>query len=60
MNEKFQPVRISLPFYFKNNAIEFCISIRVVDTTIECYPSFNDANPEKVTITYKNLRWVDV
>lgn len=58
MNDKFQPTRISLPFYFRDNAIEFCISIRSVGDTIECFPSFNDANPHKVTVSYSKLNWV--
>jgi hypothetical protein len=60
LEDDFRPLRISLPFYFRDNAIEFCISIRDVGDYIECYPSFNDSDPHKSTIKFTDLSWVNI
>lgn len=60
LDEKYKPMKISLPFYFKNNAIEFCITTRILDDTVECYPSFNDADPHKVSFSKSKLHWIDL
>ena len=60
LDDNFNPLRISLPFYFKENIIEFCISIKSVGEYIESYPSFNDCNPHKVYIDFKKLEWINI
>ena len=58
-DENFKPTRVSLPFYFKHNAIEFCISTRLVNSHfIDCYPSFNDCNPHRVRVEISKLDWI--
>lgn len=59
-NEDWKLLRVSLPFYFKHNAIEYCISTRHVGESIECYVSFNDCNPHKIIINKSTLEWVNL
>jgi hypothetical protein len=60
-DENFVPTRISLPFYFRQNAIEFCISTRLVNSEfIDCYPSLNDCHPHRVRISISNLDWISL
>ena len=57
----FKPLRISLPFYFRENRIEFCIScIKKDENTLACYTSMNDCSPARVEIPISNLSWVNV
>jgi hypothetical protein len=58
LNSDFKPVRLSLPFVFKSVAIEYCISMRELDSeTVQCFVSFNDSNPHKVDIKYSDIPW---
>ena len=56
----YKPLRVSLPFVFKNNTVEYCVSFRVIDENIECYPSYMDGDPFKIKFNMKDLEWIDV
>lgn len=61
LDSVFKPLRISLPFYFRENRIEFCIScIKTDENTLTCFTSMNDCNPSRVEIQISNLNWVDI
>jgi len=53
----YEPTRLSLPFYFKSLSVEYCISCRVVNNTIECYVSFMDGDPHSVIININDIIW---
>lgn len=54
------PKQISLPFCFKDTPIEYCVSFRAVDNCLECYVSFMDKDPHKITISIKSLEWISI
>jgi len=54
----YAPLKISLPFVFKNPSIEYCLSMRLIsETTLECYPSFMDSNLSKYTFSLNSVEW---
>jgi glycosyltransferase involved in cell wall biosynthesis len=60
LDSKYAPLRISLPFIFCENRIEFCIScIKKDQNTLECFTSLNDSTPRKVTIPISSLEWIN-
>lgn len=60
LNSRFKPTRISLPFFFRENRIEFCISVVKQDNFLDCYASMNDCNPARVRIPSSSLEWMNV
>lgn len=60
LDDSFCPVRVSLPFVFKSAGVEYCISTRFVDSAMECYVSFDDTNPSRMTIPMSEFEWVSV
>jgi tetratricopeptide (TPR) repeat protein len=61
LTKDYQPISVSLPFCFKSSAIEYCISVVNVDNSlIDCFVSFNDSNPHKVSIAFKELEWINL
>ena len=55
------PIRISVPFIFKTQSIEYCVGFRQMDAdTLECFPSFMDGSPSRTTIPIDSIEWVDV
>lgn len=59
-DNSWKPLRITLPFYFKQNAIEYCISTLFNGSQIECYVSFNDCNPHKAIVKESSLTWIEI
>jgi hypothetical protein len=51
------PVALSLPFVFKTANVEYCVS---VSEKLECYVSFADKNPHRVTIDQSSLEWISL
>lgn len=61
LDSSFKPLRMSLPFYFRENQIEFCISCGKKDeNTLVCFTSMNDCSPARVEIPISNLSWIDI
>lgn len=60
LDESFRPTRVSLPFVFKSPGVEYCISFRFVNSSVECYVSFQDDNPSRVTIPTSALEWISI
>ena len=72
--ETFRPLKVSLPFYFQKNEIEYCISMRVVGshtvngsptvisspTVIECFITLNDKDPCSMLIKLSDVMWMEV
>ena len=60
--ETFRPLKVSLPFYFQKNEIEYCISMRVVGshTVIECFITLNDKDPCSMLIKLSDIIWMEV
>jgi hypothetical protein len=59
-SKTYKPLRITLPFIFKEASIEYCVSFRVIGDTIECYATFMDADPSKVSFPASNLEWISL
>ena len=60
MDNDFTPVRISTPFIFFAQTIEYCVSFRLVSNSVaECYFSNADSNPKscKINLDQKQLTW---
>lgn len=60
LSADYTPLRISLPFVFASPGVEYCISVRDVGDTLECYASFSDANPARVRIPVSSLEWMSI
>ena len=60
LDSKFKPQRISLPFYFRENRIEFCVSVVYNDNNFDCYASMNDCNPARIRVPVSSLEWMNV
>lgn len=61
LDSVFKPLRMSLPFYFRENRIEFCVScIKKDDNTLACYTSLNDCSPARVEIPISSLQWIEL
>jgi len=59
--ENYEPLSVSLPFCFRSNAIEYCVStLNINDMFIDCYISLNDTDPHKCRIAYKDLEWIEI
>lgn len=56
----FKPLRISLPFVFRSASIEYCVSMRMVPSALECYVSFMDKDASRATIPLAALDWFSV
>ena len=56
----YKVLRVSLPFIFQHTGIEYCISVRLVEDSLECFTSFTDSNPSTVTIKLSNLEWIEI
>jgi hypothetical protein len=56
----YKPLRISLPFVFANQGIEYCLGVSLVGTSLECLFSSWDDNPRSVTLPIASLRWLDI
>jgi hypothetical protein len=56
----YAPRRISLPFVFRSPGIEYCVSVRHVEESLECYVSFQDTEASRATIPLSALRWISV
>lgn len=57
-SETYKPTAITLPFVFRSVGIEYCVSCRVVDDSIECNVSFNDKDSSVATFPKSSLDWV--
>jgi glycosyltransferase involved in cell wall biosynthesis len=60
LDASFKPVRLSLPFVFKSPSIEYCVCMRLLEEDVECYVSFQDSNPSRVTIPKDELTWISI
>lgn len=61
LNDDYRPIRISLPFVFANQGIEYCLGSRLLDAkTIECIYSSWDDNPCFGEIPIADLQWLQV
>ena len=55
----FNVVRISIPFQFKGPGIEYCLSMRSLDSKIvDCYTSFFDDDLHKIQVDLVSLEWI--
>jgi tetratricopeptide (TPR) repeat protein len=53
-------IAITLPFFFRENAIEYCISVIQKDEGLSCFTSLNDSDPHEIIIQYDDLEWLSV
>lgn len=59
--QTYKLLAVSLPFTFKSQGIEYCLSTHLKDQqTIECFVSFMDSDPHKVEIDIKDLKWIKI
>lgn len=59
-SKTYKPLRVTLPFVFKEASVEYCVSFCVFGDTIECYASFMDGDPSRVTFPSSKLEWLDI
>jgi hypothetical protein len=60
LDATFKPCRFSLPFVFRSATIEYCVSMRLLPSALECYASFQDTDASRVTIPLAALEWVSI
>jgi hypothetical protein len=60
LTKDYQPLGVSLPFYFRKNAIEYCISVTARNNAIQCYASLNDCDPHEIEFQYCSLEWINL
>uniref|UniRef100_A0A6C0JYI4 Glycosyltransferase 2-like domain-containing protein n=1 Tax=viral metagenome TaxID=1070528 RepID=A0A6C0JYI4_9ZZZZ len=60
LSDTYVPTRVSLPFFFRENKIEYCVSIRKFEDTIVCYTSLEDADPHEVHIRFSDIEWMAI
>lgn len=60
LDKHYRPLRVSLPFVFRSPSIEYCVSIRMLSSALECYASFMDCDASRVTIPLEKFEWVSV
>ena len=58
--ETYKVLRLSLPFVFKKLGIEFCVSVRLADSMLECFTSFTDTDPSIVRFKPSDLEWLEI
>jgi len=51
-------IAVSLPFFFRENAIEYCVSVIEKNNNLACFVSFNDCDPHEILISYSDLKWI--
>jgi len=56
----YKPLRVTLPFIFKQHSVEYCVSFRMVGQIIECYASYMDGDPFKIRFPINNLEWMNI
>jgi len=59
LSKTLEPKRLTYPFTFRSNAIEYCVSMRF-DTELECYVSFMDKEPHKIRINPSEFMWISI
>jgi hypothetical protein len=60
MNKSYKPLRVSLPFVFREEGIEYCIGTQFQGEKIECIFSSWDDNPMIMHIPLDDLSWVQL
>jgi glycosyltransferase involved in cell wall biosynthesis len=60
LSQDYKLIAVSLPFFFRENAIEYCISVVPVDDGLACFVTLNDSDPHAVLINYSDLEWINV
>ena len=58
--ETYKVLKVSLPFVFQNIGIEYCISVRLIEDTLEYFVSFTDTNPSTVKSRLSDLEWINI
>jgi glycosyltransferase involved in cell wall biosynthesis len=59
--ESYIPRKVSMPFTFKGNGIEYCISGRLLDNNIlEYYVSFMDKDSSRVRFNINSIEWINL
>jgi len=57
--DTYVPVKISVPFVFNSACIEYCLSMRMLSSSVvECYPSSMDGNLLKYRFDITSLQWI--
>jgi hypothetical protein len=61
LNDEYKPLRISLPFVFKAQGVEYCLGAHLVSpTSVEFAFSSWDDNPCLTTVPISQFQWVQV
>jgi glycosyltransferase involved in cell wall biosynthesis len=58
--KSYNVLRVSLPFFFKSNTIEYCISTTKLGDNITCYVTSNDSNPSEFVIKYSDIEFKNI
>jgi len=53
-------IAVSLPFFFRENAIEYCLSVIERNDSLTCFVSLNDSDLHEISIEYSDLKWVSI
>jgi tetratricopeptide (TPR) repeat protein len=58
LSEDLSVIRMSAPFVFEKNGIEYCVSFRNTEKSfVECYFSSMDCHPKKAIIDLEKIMW---
>jgi tetratricopeptide (TPR) repeat protein len=58
LSKSYELLDISLPFYFRENRIEYCLSVIQKNDNLSCFVSLNDCDPHEIIIKYSDLEWI--
>jgi len=59
-DKTYVPKRVSVPFLFHSNYVEFSMNIRVEGKNVKCIYSTLDDNPCEITFRFKDEDWIQV
>ena len=60
LDEEYKPLRVSLPFVFKAQGIEYCIGLKAKDDVLEFVFSSWDDNPCSTTVHRSHFEWLQL
>jgi hypothetical protein len=51
------PLRVTMPFVFVSSAIEYCLSVRNVDSNLHFFAGINETALSKFIISKSEFKW---
>ena len=60
LSKDYTLIGVSLPFFFRENTIEYCVSVIEKNGGLSCFTSLNDCDPHEIVIQYADLEWLSI